>query len=277
MPLTEKYITKDIAMSDTTNENKPADLMGYEEQIAPEITLPETSNAEDIQSLINRTVKEVTVDDNGKYVYPENMDPVLKAAVAATKSYRDNQSGFTKSQQSLKESEAEVKALQSKLAKFTSKSLELTPEDRQELDNLKTSDPEQWRVKLNQLELEAKDTIKEEIDSATEEARETASGEFELQRRYDYLDQFNEGREVKITPELLDTDVPPRITKKLAESEITFEVYLDEVAEYLLKGKTVAKAEVEKTTDLNKLNGSSEASEDAKDKQGEIDYSNMVF
>ncbi len=267
----------------TTEQNN--DLMGYEGQLdttETEVATAPANTPEDVQALINKTVKEVTVDEKtGKYIYPEGIDPVLKAAVAATKSYRDNQSGFTKSQQSLKETEAEVQALREKLAKFTSKSLELSTEDRQELETLKTSDPDAWRVKMNQLEQESKQTIQDELDEATEEARQKASGEYELKRRYEYLDEFNRGREEAgkpvITPELLDTDVPPRITKKLADGKVTFEEYLDEVDSYLSKIKKVAKEIPEETTDLNKLNGSSTPSDDTKEKQGEIDYASMTF
>jgi len=266
-------------MSDTTKDDKPADLMGYENQIETPsgLATAPTGAPEDVQSLINRTVKEVTVDEKtGKYIYPDGIDPVLKAAVAATKSYRDNQSGFTKSQQSLKESEAEVTALREKLAGHTSKSLELTKEDQQTLDNLRDTDPDAWRQKLNRLESEAKTTIKEELDSATEEARSKASGDFELQQRYDYLDQFNEGRDVPITPELLDSEIPPRITKKLADGDITFVQYLDDVSEYIDKGKVVATTPDTKTTDLNKANGSSKAGEQAEE-EGQLDYTSMTL
>ncbi len=58
--------------------------------------------------------------------------------------------------------------------------------------------------------------------------------EFELQRRYDYLDEFNIGRKVPITPEILDEHTPASITNKLARGEITFEEYLDEASDYLV-------------------------------------------
>ena len=263
-------------MATTDTNTEPEDMMGYENlETAPTVT-ETTQTAETPQETLNRHMKEVKLDENGKYIYPDDIDPMLKLAMANAKSYRDNQSGFTKSQQSLKETEAEVTALRGKLAKFTSKSLELSREDRQELNELKESNPEEWRQKLNQLELEAKDTIKEELESATEEAREKASGEFELERRYAYLEQFNVGRKLQITPELLDSDVPPRITKKLAEGEVTFEEYLDEVDTYLSKGKTVSKTTQEVTTDLNQANGSSEAMEAGSNEDG-IDYSSMTF
>ncbi len=72
-----------------------------------------------------------------------------------------------------------------------------------------------------------------EHNMSTDARNHDLDGDDELQRRYDYLDEFNEGREVPITPELLDDDIPPRITNKLAKGEITFEKYLDEVSEYL--------------------------------------------
>ncbi|RLA60369.1 MAG: hypothetical protein DRQ78_09575 [Epsilonproteobacteria bacterium] len=253
------------------------DQMGYEGQLAKETTLPETSNAKDVQTIINEAVKEVTVDEGGKYVYPKDMDPMLKAAVAATKSYRDNQSGFTKSQQSLKESEAEATALREELANVTEGRLELSKEDLNELNELKTSDPEAWRVKLNSLEEASKTAINEKLDEVTEKVRNKASGEHELARRYAYLKEFNIGREFEITPDTLDDDIPPRITAKLADGTYTFEKYLDEVATYLDKGKVVASVKPNATKDLNGANGSSNPATAENDKQGELDYSQQAF
>ena len=59
----------------------------------------------------------------------------------------------------------------------------------------------------------------------------------ELARRYMYLDKFNIDRDVPITPEILDDDIPVEITAKLADGILTFEEYLDEVSEYLDKDK----------------------------------------
>lgn len=265
-------------MENQSNPEDKPDLMGYEGQVkaAEEVILPNVSNAEDLQSLINKAVKEVTVDDNGKYVYPDNMDPVMKAAVAATKSYRDNQSGFTKSQQALKEAEAEAQALRKKLADVTSGNLELSNDERDELEDLKQSNPDAWRTRLNEIELESKQAIKQELDSVTEEVREKASAEYELERRYKYLDEFNEDRDVKITPELLDNDIPPRLTAKLADKTYTFEEFLDAVSDYLDKGKVVGNTKAEVTTDLNKANGSS-APGVGKSSEPELDYSQVTL
>ena len=264
-------------MSDTTKETPTTeDLMGYETAVAP-VTLPETKAPADTQTLINEAVKEVTVDDNGKYVYPENMDPMLKAAVAATKSYRDNQSGFTKSQQSLKETEAENVALKEQLASSVRKPLELSTEDQTALDLLYTSDPQAWRAKMNMLEQQSADAVHEELTGVTDTARQKAGDEYELQRRYEYLDTFNEGRETPITPDTLDNEVPPRITQKLAKGEVTFEEYLAEVDTYLSKGKTVSKETPADTTDLNTSNGSATPSDTPQKESGSMDYSQTTF
>jgi hypothetical protein len=61
--------------------------------------------------------------------------------------------------------------------------------------------------------------------------------EIELARRYRYLDEFNIGREIPITTEILNNDIPSRINDRLANSEVIFEEYLDEVSEYLEKEK----------------------------------------
>jgi len=264
--------------ADTKSQPETVDQMGYEGQIAKETTLPATSNATDIQSMINDAVKEVTVDEKGKYVYPADMDPVLKAAVAATKSYRDNQSGFTKSQQSLKETEAENIALREQKAKAVQKPLELSKEEQMELDKLYSDDPTAWRHRVNALEQQAQDAVTEELTTATDEAKQKAGTDFELQRRYDYLDYVNKGRGDKpITTDNLNDDVPNRINKKLADGSVTFEEYMTEVVEYLDAGKAIATSGVEPTTDLNKVNGGATATRGAKEEQGMLDYSQQAF
>ena len=253
-----------------TEQPAKVDLMGYENTDL-EVTLPETTNAVDAQTLINNAVKEVTVDDDGKYVYPDGMDPMLKAAVAASKSFRDNQSGFTKSQQSLKEMEAENTALREQLATIP-QPLGLSQADQTALNELMTTDPVAWRQKLNSLENQAMDTRRTAIEATTTKSR----AETELQRRIDYLGSFNQGRESAITPDVLDNDVPARITKKLELAEVTFEEYIEEVSRYLDKGKVVANNTAPTTANLNMANGSSVPQAQTQ-QEGELDYSNTTF
>ncbi len=79
--------------------------------------------------------------------------------------------------------------------------------------------------------------IKNGCDVIMDDKYQHIYGDVEIERRYKYLDQFNIGREVPITPEMLDNDIPPMITDKLADGTVTFEEFLDEVSEYLDKEK----------------------------------------
>jgi len=261
-------------MANQSNQNdnpaETADLMGYE-QNTEVVTPQETTEPKDTQAIINDAIKEVTVGEDGKLVYPEGMDPMLKAAVAASKSFRDTQSGFTKAQMSLKESESENIFLKEQLAKQVG-TLELTPEKAKELDDLMYTNPKAWRQEMNKLEAQASG----QYDTQIEEVRTKSRADAELERRVNVLKEFNVGRETAITPDTLDNDIPARITNKLADGNITFEEYLEEVSTYLTKGKVVAQADPTTTTDLNKANGSSTAQPQTK-KDGELDYADIAF
>jgi len=264
-------------MSATTDNNKPEDMMGYESQPTEETKPEATSTKETPQDTLNRMMKEVKTDEQGKIIYPDDIDPMLKLAMANAKSYRDTQSAYTKNQQSTKELEAERDALREKLAVHSQKPLELTTEQQTELDKLYVDNPNAWRAKMNMLEKQSSDAIQEELDTVTKEVTEKAGAEFELARRYSYLDEFNSTRgDNQITTDILDNDIPARINNKLANSEVTFEEYLTEVSDYLGAGKVVSKEAPAQTTDLNKANGGAVASGTTKE-EGQVDYSSMTF
>lgn len=267
-------------MANQSNKNDNTadtdDLMGYETPTTAETAQEASQTVADPQTLINDAIKQVTVDDNGKLQYPAGMDPMLKAAVAASKSFRDTQSGFTKSRMELKEAEAEVTALREKLAETTKQSLELTPETQTELDELMYTDPKAWRAEMNKLEQQSSIVANETLDEVTKSARGTASAEFQMQERLSYLESFNGERKTPITTDMLDNDVPKRISDKLANGELTFESYLDVVSTYLDTGKVVAQAVPTQTADLTQANGASTA-EASKEREAEVDYTQMTF
>jgi len=263
-------------MSTTTNDNQPDDMMGYEVPKETEATEVTPTAKETPQDTLNRMMKEVKQDDDGKYIYPDDIDPMLKLAMANAKSYRDTQSSYTKNQQTVKELEAEGTALREQLAKHSTKPLELTTEQQSELDKLYVDNPNAWRAKMNMLEKQSKDAIQEELTTVTKKVTEEAGAEFELARRYDYLEEFNGSRATPITTDILDNDIPNRINAKLANGKVTFEEYLAEVSDYLDKGQVVSKGTPASTTDLNKANGGAVATE-VTEKEGVLDYTSMTF
>ncbi len=246
--------------SQTTTTTKPREAsVGYGEQV-------------------NKLLKEVTVSDDGKFVYPDNTPEHLRHAVATEKKYRDTQSGWSRTQQTLKEAEVERDALRNQIVQTSSSTLELSTEEEDRLTTLMYKDPVAWRRELNKLESEHNSQAAQVLDKTMGEVRQKAGAQFELDRRIEVLKGFNEGRQTLVTPEVLDNDIPPRITKKLADGHLTFEGYLAEVDDYLSKGKVVQNAIVDNGTQLSQSAGSNEApAVDTQLTEGTLDYSSVVF
>ena len=241
-------------------------------------TPPDSSETKvPVDSKVSDVVKQITTDEDGNYVFPEDVElsPELKFAATAEKRRRDTQAEFTKTRQALKAIEAEKAKLFEQLK--TKTSVSLTPEQTEELEDLKYSDPEAWRDKLNKYESEAKAKQQEELASLTGEARKAAETQFELERRQRVLQEFNETTDTPITDEVIANDVPPRITKKLEEGKITFEDFLSEVAGYLSKGKVVKNEETLNQPSLGKVGGGDTPSNEKVDENLKDSYAKTLF
>lgn len=147
------------------------------------------------------------------------------------KRYKDTQSSYTKSQQELKAAKAKLEALE----KLTAPKIEVDAQTQQELEDLKFSDPEAWRNKMNRLETEARQKHSEALDVAASEAIKQDT----VERRAQVLAEFNQSHGLNITDETIQFDVPPRLTKQLESGELGFEDYLYKVADYLGTPKKV--------------------------------------
>jgi hypothetical protein len=259
------------------NETQPAtaeDYFGYDPKVFDAIkekvdTETPKEDSVDPTELINKTLKEIQVDEKGKFIYPENIDPVLKAAVAATKSFRDTQSSYTKAQQELKALQAEAEALREQVAKYETPTAGLSQEEQQELAELKYTNPDEWYKRMKALETQATQKVEEKFKEVREQAKEKTVQE----QRLEAFEKFNETRENKLTKEMLEFDVPPRWAKEVEEGKLDFDEYLDRAYNFIYGNKTVVNPDVPNTTDLNEVPGGD------KDPQlGEgIDYSKITF
>lgn len=230
------------------------------------------------QDKVNALIKEVTVDEaTGKLVYPDNTPDHLKYAVAAEKKYRDTQGSYTKNQMSLKEIESENKALREQLAKTSQSALELPKEEAERLEDLMYSDPAAWRREMNDIEAKHSEDVQKGLKQSMSEVRQKAGADFEVNRRLEVLEEFNKGRKVPLTDEVIDNDIPPRLTKKLEDGHLTFEGFLAEVDEYLSKGRVVLNPENDNGSTLSKGAGSTKAPADSVLKQDAIDYASITF
>jgi len=174
--------------------------------------------------------------------------------IVAEQRFKDTQAAYTKGQQTIKALEAE----KAKLLELVSASTQvtLTPDEQEALDALKYEDPEAWRNKLNSLEKKASVDARANLDNLTGEARKAAEYQFELSSRQQVLDTFNASAPIPITDELIDNEVPPRITKKLAEGKISFEEFLQEVSDYVNTGKVIKNETTSTQPNLGRVGGS---------------------
>jgi hypothetical protein len=187
------------------------------------------------------------------------------------KRFKDTQAAYTKAQQKLKETEAKAKVLE----ELSKPRVELPKDIADELEDLKYRDPDTWRLRLATLEQEALDKHREKLNEATK----AASLENELERRAQVLAEFsNSHPDIVLTDDVIQYDVPKRITSKLEKGEISFEEFLSETYTYLTTPKKIGSAN---TTlgqpNLTKIGGDSTPTGSAQARDIETSYSKAVF
>jgi len=248
-------------MDNQSQDNQPKtaeDYLAFAEQLTGKTS---TRPLEVMQTELNELVKQVTVTDEGKFIYPDGTPDHLRLALGSEKKFRDTQSAYTRSQQALKEAEEAKAALLEQLASQVPAG-GLSDDEVERLEELKYTDPDAWYKERQALE-----------SKVTKAHRETLTKEQELRSRHAYLASINTGRDTVITPELLDNDIPPRINNKLRNGELSFEAYIAEVVAYLDKGRVVSNPEVIGDT---KLTSGGSGTLTTKNNQA-IDYSKITF
>ena len=136
----------------------------------------------EFQEKVNELVGKMEQGDDGKWKLPDDvdLDESTKFAVTAERRYRDTQGAFTKSRQEVKRQEAIAAGLQEKLLKSE---VLLTKEQKFELNDLKKTNPEKWRSKLNEYEEANKVNLETELD----EIRKTSANKSELEVRKEQM------------------------------------------------------------------------------------------
>jgi hypothetical protein len=230
------------------------------------------------ESKVNAVVNEMTFDNTtNTWKLPEGLTEEVKFAATAEKRRRDTQASYTKQTQIIKAQEAE-KAELLKIVTGTVK-LELTDAQKEELEDLKFSDPETWRQKVNVYEREALAKHKETVDSTLKQVSTSSQEKAEKERREIALKEFLlENPKIKLDDDVIANDIPPRILKKLETGIITFEAFLDECKTYLETGKVIA--QTEKTMEqpnLSKIAGSSTPDKNAVKEDIVLSYAKETY
>lgn len=180
------------------------------------------------------------------------------------KRFKDTQAAYTKSQQELVSAKAKLKVLSEQVKV----DLNLSSEQKAELDNLKYENPDEWRAKVTKLEQEAKNAHEEKVSQVSQlELRKLAFDEFSANHP-----------DIILNDEVINFDVPYRIKSKLEKGETTFEEFLQEAYDYLKTPKKIGtNTEVLGQPNLSKAGGGSLPSKDAIAGQSVADYSKEIY
>lgn len=195
------------------------------------------------------------------------------------KRFKDTQAFATRIAQEKADKERELEELKAELSvlKTTAKpSLTIDEQTQSELEDLKYSDPDAWRAKVNELEQKAN----LEFNSKIDEAKKLSSQQLELQRRANILTQFQtEHPDVEFTDELLHLDIPQRIVKELENGKVTYEEFLNNVYNYVKTPKVVGSAtKTLEQPNLSKTGGDDTPTKNSLGNQNIIQsYENMEF
>lgn len=225
------------------------------------------------ESRVNAAITATTKDAEGKLVLPEGTDEATAFAVRSEIRRRDTQGAYTKSQQHNKALTAENTQLAASWENDAISNLSNTEQAR--LEELKVQDPDAWRTEIATIEESKRTKFKEKRQLISEEASQGT----ELERRGLQLEQFNiDNPDVKITDDVIQNDIPPRITRKLEQGEIQFDEYLEEVKTYLSKGKKLAPgAKPDEEPNFAGSRGSRTPTDEAIKAQSSNDYTKEIF
>jgi len=209
----------------------------------------------------------------GKMVWQEDLDPLVKYAANAEVRRRDTQSSYTKTQERNIALESENEQLASTWEAEVSKNL--TTEQQSELEELKHTDQEAWREKINSYEAGNATRVKEKRT----EIKAKATKETELQKRTRVLEEHNVANpDFALTDDVIDNDIPPRITRKLEQGKITFDEFIQASHEYLSKGKVIHAGDpAPNEPDLSAQSGSNVPDSSAVSTQIKESYTKEIF
>lgn len=208
-----------------------------------------------------------------------NTDTPNSNQIDYEKRFKDTQAYATKIAQEKADTARELEELKAELSvlRNTAKpTLTIPKEVQDELEDLKFSDPDAWRSRINQLESEAN----KEFNSKITEARLATTQQLELAERANILTKFqSEHPDIAFTDELLNLDIPRRIVKKLEDKKVTYEEFLNEVVSFVRAPKVIS--DTNKTLNqpnLNKIGGDDTPTTDTLDtKNLAKTYENMEF
>ena len=153
------------------------------------------------------------------------LEPVKESQDNIEKQLKDTKAAYTQARQEIAALKTHIGALEEAIA--NNKNIDIPPEVQRELDQLKVTNPELWRQKLNAIENKRAKDLSSSISRKTEIARRQA-----------VLEEWNhQNADAQINEYIVNNVLPAGLYNKLKNSEVTFEGFLAEASNFLRQTK----------------------------------------
>jgi len=234
-------------------------------------------NTPTIEEQVNSVVSSLVQDSDGKWQVPadvaEKTDPSILYAAKTERRFRDTQAGYTRANQKVKELDTVNAQLTAHMV--DNATMHLTPEERDELDDLKTSDVDAWRAKITEHEGKAKELSQSKIGEFEAKGKEVSLGE---QNKLKY-EAFTERTGLELSDHVINNELPASLASKFKNDEIEMDDFLTQAEKFLTKSKVVqdAGAKPDTSTQMDKLTGGQEPSHNAQARDSAETYANEVY
>lgn len=232
---------------------------------------------DDLRKIVDDLANQMEQKEDGNWFLPEEaakgVDEVTLYAVTMERRRRDTQSDYTRLSQGLKKQEAITAGLEERLL---NSEVVLTKEQKFELADLKKTDPEAWRTKLNKYETAGKALLKTEL----EEIRTKSGNKGEVEVRIEQMTAWSESTGIELNDKIVDNSLPPSFKKDLEAGKITFEQFLTKAGNFLKSAKVIEKAGEstnDDTLDLGRIAGGQEPTNEAQKGDFEETYKDTIF
>lgn len=224
---------------------------------------------------VNTAADQMVKNDKGSWELPADTEATeeVKYAAKLERRRKDTQASFTQSKQET----SRLKTVNSKLSTHLVDNVtaHLNTEQQDELDELKINDPDAWRTKINDYEVEAQTVLKKQMDEYN------VAGDFasEEEARTAAMVEFSTRTGIELNDDIVDNQLPASYSKQLSNGTITFTQFLDKAQEFLQKEKVVQGADEKPDNDKNlgDMSGGSKPSENAKSGDIVQSYAKEIF
>ena len=218
------------------------------------------------------------MDDKGKLQLPADMDIVTKELIRQAKRTRDGQSELSRSQTSNRNLTAANEVLKGQALSMVPEDFQLSDDELTALNTLKFRDPDAYRLKVNELEKNARAAQETKLGELTTTAANKANETFIAKDRITVLEEFKVANPtIQLTDDILVNDVPQRFMKDLNAGKYDYQTYLTKVTEYLVTAKVLPSQKGGDEHNLGDIAGGHTPGKKAAENAGNKDYAKITF